>query len=155
MKCSVHLGPIDSDLTSIANRLSPLLDALSVRLSRVYGGAMEHLWITLHLSPTLAAWHRPPPLSFRFQKRVSGRAAQSKFSATAVQDSYNVGHFGVQPNYDALLQLTPPSDLEYLLRVIYDATEVLEGKQTKLGGFDVQNFRADFAQAVRELNSEH
>jgi hypothetical protein len=123
-----------------------MLEALSQRLSGEYGGPMEHLWINLELSPGEAD-HRPA-WGFRFQKRV---APPRELAAFKLPDSFNVGHYSVRPDYFALAQVDMESIPAYIAGLLYDSTRILMGKRRRLGDFDVELFRARFAQALHEL----
>lgn len=109
---------------------------------------MEHLWVELELVPGDAeqrsAW------SFRFQKRVSPRPLAAGLPKV---EYYNVGHYSVRPDYFALAQVAPENVSRYLMELIYESTAVLEKKQKRLGGFNLEGFRVQMRQAIEEVQS--
>lgn len=144
MNVKVSASKSDQGTEHIAEVIRPYLDELSRTLSGEYGGAMEHLWIDLELSPGDADVRERFP--FRFQKRV---AAPRALSALGAKEHLNVGHFSVRPDYFDLARV-PMSDVGcYLMQLIYEATTTLQkGKQ--IGDFDTQKFRDKFAAFIVE-----
>jgi hypothetical protein len=152
VECSIFIGVQDQGTAHIASVVRPYLEVASARLSRDYGGEIEHLWIDIELSPSRADRTRTWP--FRFQRRVSMRNA-AKASGLPLRvdcpDSTNVGHFGARPDYFELagteLERTPA----YILALVHRESAVLEAKSKRLGGFDARSFRQDLWAYVEEL----
>jgi hypothetical protein len=117
MEVKVAVGKADQGTLHIADVIQPHLAELSRFLSGEYGGPMAHLWIDLELHPADA--DRREPFAFRFQKRV---AVARELKALGVQEHFNVGHFGVRPDYFALAAVPLPEVPRYLLRLIYDGS---------------------------------
>ena len=137
----VQVGAVKSDQGThhIAALVRPHFDELSRVLSGEYGGNMEHLWIDLELCPLDA--DRRDPFPFRFQKRV---APPRELKAVGAKEHFNVGHFGVRPDYFELARV-PMSEMRcYLARLIYEATKTLENRK-QIGDFNLRAFRARFA----------
>ena len=146
MDCVIGIAITDQGCEHIDVAVRPLLEPLNRALSKDYGGEMEHLWIGLEISPQLAD-HRPP-FAFRFQKLVSPRPPVRVLPRRQFR---NVGHFSVRPDFFDLARVPLERVGCYLLELTYQATVVLEKKRRRLGGFDVDAFRADFREALNRL----
>ena len=141
MQVSIGAAETDQGMHHITEVVWPHLDRLSAALSGEYGGPMEHLWIALELVPGRADERDPWP--FRFQKRVAPQGRDLK--RLGATEHFNVGHFSVRPDFFELARVPLPDVPCYLMRLVYEATRTLE-KRKQLEGFDVQAFRAKFAQ---------
>lgn len=144
MQVAINANICDQETRKICDSLHQPFETLSKYLSQEYGGDIENLWIDFELVSDFA--ERRPPYPFRYQKRVSGR---SNLTGIDFPDSFNVGHYGVRPDFAVLLQV--PDVVAYALQLIYDSTSVLISKQKKLGGFDAQKFRSAFLQGCNGL----
>lgn len=129
-------------------KLQEPLEKLSDYLTQDYGGKMENLWIDLELS--LIEAQIRAPFSFRFQKRVSGKS--KIISGVQFPDSFNVGHYGVHPDFKELL--ATPDPIKYILNLIYASTVILLENKKKLTGFNVEKFRIEFLKGCLELGYE-
>lgn len=151
MEVSLHANVSDQATNHVANALHAPLKALGKRLSGDYGGVMEHLLIDVELIESHARPDGKSRFPFRFQKRVSGR---SHFGLPAIPDKFNVGHYSVRPNFQAIASLAAEQVVPYVLSLVYDSTSVLLEKQKKLGGFDAALFRKSFLQACEGIGCE-
>jgi hypothetical protein len=133
----------DTATSSIADALHIPFKAIGKELSKDYGGIIENLWIDFELIRSQRS-----PKSFRFQKRVSGKAAKY-LTGLSCPDDFNVGHYSVKPNFNRLLKIPLGSVADYALSLIYESTSILIKKQNKLGGFNVIKFRSDFLSACK------
>jgi hypothetical protein len=154
MECSISVAGEDQGTAHIAEALRPYLESLSLRLSRDYGGSMQHLWIDVEMCPAHA--DRRLPWSFRFQKRVS-RARTAKLfrvpKPDGAADFLNVGHYSVRPDYAELAELQLREISAYVINLIYGEAAVLERKSQRLGGFDATRFRQDILTYIDEMRS--
>lgn len=66
-------------------------------------------------------------------------------------DHFNVGHYSVKPDFEKLLKLSQENICIYVLKLIYDSTNVLIKNQKKLGDFDAQTFQANFLLECKKL----
>lgn len=154
MKCGIYVGATDEDTAAIAGAAWPVLEAAGERLSRDYGGVMEHLWIDIGLCATLA--ELSPPHGFRFQRRVSLKNSRKAFGLPELHDRpdpTNVGHFSVYPDFEKLGTMNVADAPAYLLEIVHGASVVLEARARKLGGFDARAFRRDLQHIVHELRT--
>ncbi|XLZ69288.1 hypothetical protein ABT364_22560 [Massilia sp. SR12] len=140
--CDTETYPISCALVEPSQAVSDLLRGN-------YGGVMEHLWIDIELRDVGAENQRNWP--FRFQKRVSGR---SPFGLPPIGDSFNVGHYSVRPELGVLLTLPTKDTVAHVLQAVYESTIVLNGKQKRLGDFDVDYFRRRFQEACLNIGHE-
>lgn len=140
--CDTETYPISCALVEPSQALSDLMRG-------DYGGVMEHLWIDVELRDFGDA--PKPSWPFRFQKRVSGR---SHFGLPPVDDSFNVGHYSVRPDLQLLLTLPTKDSVAHVLQVVYESTIILNGKQKRLGDFDVSRFRSRFLEAALNIGYE-
>lgn len=138
MKVGIHANISDSATRALVNALYPVRTTLSRELEANYGGLIEHLWIDVELLEDLAREDGGPRHPFRFQKRVSGR---SQFGGPDVDDSLNVGHFSVRPDFALLRSLPLEEAVSHVLQQIFIQSAILLEKQKKLGGFDAKLFR--------------
>ena len=138
MKVGIHANIYDSDTKALGDALFPLRATLARALEGNYGGLMEHLWIDLELLDYLAKADGSARHPFRFQKRVSGR---SQFGGPDIEDSLNVGHFSVRPDFELLKSLPLEEAVSHVLQQIFIQSAILLEKQKKLGGFDANLFR--------------
>jgi hypothetical protein len=143
MEVSIHAAKCDQGTAHILELVHPHLQKLSKSLCGEFGGPMEHLWVDLELSPGDA--DRRPPFPFRFQKRV---APSREFKALGAKEYFNVGHYGVRPDYFALAKVEPSDVVCYLMNLVFESTAILEGKK-QLRGFDVVAFRSQFAASLQ------
>jgi hypothetical protein len=154
MECCISIAAEDQGTAHIADVLRPHLESLSLRLSRDYGGSMQHLWIDVEMCPAHA--DRRPPWPFRFQKRVS-RASTAKLLGLPMPegaaDFMNVGHYSVRPDYAELAEFHLPEIPAYVIKLIYGEAAVLERKSRRLGGFDATRFRQDILTYIDEMRS--
>lgn len=143
MECSIGITAEDQGTEHIAEVLRPHLESLSQRLSRDYGGWMEHLWISVEMCPAHA--DQRPPWPFCFQKRVSRSNAAKSFGLPipGSEDPTNVGHFSVRPDYAELATVDLREIPVYVIELIHSEAAVLEHKSMRLGGFDAVTFRRD------------
>src|SRR4051812_45227258 len=141
MEVALHANMCDSTTERIAGALHAPFRAISKELSKDYGGSMKHLWIDFELIEAHA--ERPPPCSFRFQKRVGG-SSPDKLTGLPRTVHENVGHYGVRPDFQELRSIPLDSVVSYVLSLIYASTSVLIEKQKKLAGFDAEKFRSEF-----------
>ena len=148
MKVLINANVYDADTRHIALALREAFATLEPSLSGDYGGVIEHLWIDIELLGYFASSDGKPKHSFRFQKRVSGR---SHFGLPATEDSFNVGHYSVRPDFQLLNSMSVDQAVPYLLSLIYKSTELLIEKQKKLGGFHAESFRANFLGGCKKL----
>jgi hypothetical protein len=148
MECNISIAAVDQGTEHIAQILRPRLDELSQRLSRDYGGWMQHLWISVEMCPSHAG--RRPPWRFRFQKRVSRSNVAKSFGLPVLgsADPMNVGHFSVRPNYSELATVDLRDVAVYVIRLIHSEATVLERKSGRLGGFDAGMFRRDILEYI-------
>lgn len=140
MLCQISIGRRDQGTEYVASLLDGPLDELSKALSKDYGGTIEHLWISVELSPSQPDGQKPWP--FRFQKRVVPSPTAKQLGAT---ECHNVGHYSVRIDF---LQPLPalPQLVCHVLQLVYASTDVLLAKSQRLGGFDARAFRSDFVQ---------
>jgi len=148
MEVGLHANMYDSSAEKIGSSLSDIFEILSRKLSRNYGGIMQHLWIDFELVEQLAKPDGKPKYPFRFAKRVSGR---SHFGLHPSPDYLNVGHFSVRPDFPYLLSISIDEAIPYCLSLIYASLVVLKAKEKKLGGFDSELFRATFYEECKKL----
>lgn len=154
MRCHIFIGATDETTYPLVRQFQPRLDILNRILSKDYGGVMEHLAIEIELCPMMGSDR--PIKAFRFQKRVTSSSViplVGKNLAKTLPDQFNVGHFSVRPDYDALMVTPPNALLESLLCLVYDGTVDLERRSKSLGGFDGSAFRADLLSAIRSLDA--
>lgn len=144
MITKINSNHCDRSTFGISRELQKPFNELSLILSQNFGGNIEHLWIDYELSQIEAGVR--PPFEFRFQKRVSG---VSKILNTTTQDSHNVIHYSVRPNFVDLFKAS--NVVKYSLNLIYQSTEILIEKQTELGGFDAELFRSEFRKGCAEI----
>jgi hypothetical protein len=142
---AIHANVFDTSTYHLSPVIQPFCKSLGAALSKDYGGPMEHLWIDIELNPGHA--DRRPPFAFRFQKRVSS----NHFGLPAVEESRNVGHYSVRPNYVDLAAVPKERVGCYLMQMVFASTVVLEEKQKRLGGFDAVTFRSDFRAELWKL----
>lgn len=148
MNFLINANVCDSSTVELAKELRREFSKIAEQLSGDYGGSIENLWIDLELSEMrMLAFGKPPKL-FRYQKRVSGA---SRMRLPAVPDSYNVGHYSVRPDFEFIKKNTIEQNINYIVGLIYNSTEVLLSKQKKLGGFDATKFRDAFSSACVSL----
>ncbi|NOQ71720.1 MAG: hypothetical protein GQ574_06960 [Crocinitomix sp.] len=145
MNVSLHASLCDISTKDIMFQLQEPFEKLSKYLTQEYGGEMENLWIDLNLSVMSA--NSCPPFPFRFQKRVSGKS--KIISGVKLEDSYNVGNYGVLPDFKILQESTNP--LEYVMKLMYDSTAILIDKKSKFKGFKPEKFRAEFIKGCEIL----
>ena len=150
MEVSFHANMCDEATREIAKILRDAFEIIEKDLSNDYGGTMEHLWIDFELIESHAM--QRPPHPFRFQKKVGGSIFKLTGLRTTVYE--NVGHYSVRPDFQKLLRMPSASVASYALSLIYASTSVLVEKQKKLGGFNVQRFRADFLSSCRKHGFE-
>ncbi len=148
MQVAIHANIVDQSTTKLADVLRSIFKSLTDKLQGDYGGSMEHLWIDLELVEDHAKADGSPRHSFRLQKRVSGRG---RFGLPAIEDRLNVGHYSVRPDFSRLHSLPISASTEYVIKQIYDSTEILISKHKRLNGFDAQLFRSRFANCCEEL----
>ncbi len=152
MKLSINTSVVDWSMESFEKAVRPHLDALEKELSSDYSGIMENLWIDLELCPPFTESHKP--YRFRFQKKVSMSPPKGLGLEVFQLDKeyeYNVGHYSVMPDYEAIRSM-PEEDVPfYLLRILYSSTAVLLEKKKRLQGFDAERFREDFASCCKRL----
>lgn len=146
MKLSINANMCDQATAPIADVIRAPLKAVSRELSKDYGGAIEHLWIDFELIEAHAKMRSP--YAFRFQKKVGGSIDRLTGLRTPVHQ--NVGHYSVRPDYRVLRSTPLVSVADYVLREVYLSTAVLIEKRKRLGGFDAERFRSDFAAYCRE-----
>ncbi|MDF1640282.1 hypothetical protein [Thalassolituus oleivorans] len=144
MKVLINANICDSNKVGLAKELRPEFSKIAEKLTGDYGGSIENLWIDLELSEMSILAFGKPPKPFRYQKRVSGA---SRMGLPAVPDYYNVGHYSVRPDFEFLKENTTEQNINYIVSLIYNSTEVLLSKQKKLGGFDATRFRDTFFSA--------
>ncbi|MBD9361297.1 hypothetical protein [Methylomonas fluvii] len=144
MQVLINANGCDQQTLAISDCLRDPFNEISKYLSQEYGGDIEHLWIDFELIACHADLR--PPYPFRYQKRVSG---YSKLTGFDLPDSFNVGHYSVRPDFVVLLEV--PDVVTYALQVIFESTAILNVKQKKLGGFNVQKFRIDFFDRCKAL----
>jgi hypothetical protein len=149
MNCLIHVSERDQGTAAIAEAMDAPLATLSRRLSNAYGGSIDNLWIDLELSPLIA--DRRSSWSFRLQRNV---APPSALRRLGVGVAHNVAHYSVRPDYFELARVQPENVVCYLLKAVYESTELLERKQARLGGFNVTLFRVDFLAAIRALGCD-
>jgi hypothetical protein len=151
MQCLIGVTKVDQGIEAQADQLHPHLDRLSRRLSRDYGGHLQHLWIDVELSPSHTD-DRPAPWPFSFRKRVSGAHSARKFGLPALPDSMNVGHFSVRPDH-AELAATDLQDVPaHVIRLIHRDAAVLERNSRRLGGFNALALRQDIVDYLKEIS---
>ncbi len=148
MKVLINANICDSSTVELAKELRREFSKIAEKLSGDYGGSIENLWIDLELSEMSMLAFGKPPKPFRYQKRVSGA---SRMGLPAVPDSYNVGHYSVRPDFEFIKKSTIEQNINYIVGLIYNSTEVLLSKQKKLGGFDATRFRGAFSSACVSL----
>lgn len=151
MKVGIHANMCDEATGHLPGLLRQTLNKLSARLQGNYGGTIEHLWIDLELIESHARVDGRPAHSFRFAKRVSGRAP---FGLPPSPDSFNVGHYSVRPDFHRIASLAGKDAISYALSLIYDSTTILLEKRKKLGGFDADRFRVRFLEVCRSIGYE-
>lgn len=147
MKVRIHANIVDEDTKALADALRSVFDTMARDLDGDYGGMIEHLWIDVELLEYLAHTDGSPRHPFRFQKRVSGR---SRFGLPATQDTSNVGHFSVRPDFELLVSLPIKDAVCHVLQRIFEESAVLLKKQKQLGGFDANHFRQRFLTACQQ-----
>jgi hypothetical protein len=145
MEVALHANICDLATEEIAKVLHKAFEAVVKDLQNDYGGTMEHLWIDFELVESHAERRKPFP--FRFQKRVGGGIFKITGTRTPVHE--NVGHYSVRPDFHRLKTLPLESVAAYALNLIYASTSVLIDKQKRLGGFDAEKFRSDFARSCK------
>ncbi len=151
MKVGIHANMCDEATDHLPFLLHKTFEILSARLQGDYGGTIEHLWIDLELIESQARSDGRSAHSFRFAKRVSGRAP---FGLPPSPDWFNVGHYSVRPDFHRIASLTGKDAISYALALIYDSTTILLEKSKKLGGFDADRFRAKFLEVCLSLGCE-
>jgi hypothetical protein len=149
MEVSLNANMCDAQTRLIAQELHGPFKVLSRNLTGSYGGVIEHLWIDFELIPAHAALR--PPRAFRFQKRV---APPAMLKGLGLSHCQNVGHYSVRQDFGVLLQFPMEQVAAYALRLIYESTVVLTGKQKRLGPFDPSAFRSSFLKNCRKLGYE-
>ena len=149
MEVSLNANMCDAQTRLIAQELHGPFKVLGRSLAGSYGGVIEHLWIDFELIKAHAELR--PPRAFRFQKRVAPPATLKGLGLTHCQ---NVGHYSVRPDFQVLLEMPIDKVAAYALRLIYDSTVVLAGKQKRLGAFDLSAFRSAFSENCRILGSD-
>lgn len=150
MEVALHANVYDTATKQIAKVLQEAFAAIAKDLSNDYGGTMQHLWIDFELVESHAERRKPFP--FRFQKKVGGGIFKITGTRTPVYE--NVGHYSVRPDFHRLKTLPLESVVAYALNLIYASTSVLIEKQRRLGGFDAQKFRSDFASSCKAHGHE-
>jgi hypothetical protein len=150
MELALHANICDTSTQEIAKVLHKAFDAIAEDLRRDYGGTMQHLWIDFELVESHAERRKPFP--FRFQKKVGGGIFKITGTRTPIRE--NVGHYSVRPDFRRLKTLPLESVASYALSLIYESTSVLIDKQKRLGGFDAEKFRADFASSCKARGYE-
>ncbi len=132
LQVGLHGNMVDATTGHVPDLVYDAFEELERSLSCDYGGSMEHLWIDLELVEHHIKDGQGYP--FRFQKRVS----------VGNPYYYNVGHYSVVPDFQTIRSMKHEQVYPYVLRLIYESTEVLVKKAKRLGGFDAQAFRRDF-----------
>ncbi len=145
LKVGFHANMMDSKTKHVTDIIDKPFEVLSEKLSNDYGGNMEHLWIDLELIERHLADRMPH--SFRFQKRVT----LSGFGLPGKEYKYNVGHYSVAPDFEKLKSLPEELICDYILRLVYESTQVLVDKKKKLDDFKSEQFRKDFIAVCEEL----
>lgn len=145
LETSFHANMYESSTQRIANAVQEPFDKLSEKLSNDYGGNIEHLWIDLELVESHL--EKGKALPFRFQKRVT----LSGFGIPGKTYNYNVGHYSVAPDFEKLKVLPEKSICDYVLKLIYESTQILVDKKKKLDNFRAEQFRVDFIKVCNEL----
>ena len=148
MEVVIHANVYEESLSDVVQVVRPLFDELGKRLSGEYGGVMEHLWIDLELIESRASQDGKPRHAFRLQKRVSGH---SRFGLPAITDKFNVGHFGVRPDFAFIATQPKAHTIKHVLTRIFETSSVLLAKQKRLGGFDASRFREKFYEECSSL----
>ena len=148
MNFLINANICDSSTVELAKELRREFSKIAEQLSGDYGGSIENLWIDLELSEMSMLAFGKPPKPFRYQKRVSGAP---RMGLPAIPDSYNVGHYSVRPDFEFIKKNTIEQNINYIVGLIYNSTEVLLSKQKKLGGFDAARFRDAFFSACVSL----
>ena len=144
LEVSFHANMYDKNTERVAKTMQEPFERLSKKLSNDYKGNIEHLWIDLELFENHIGEGKG--LSFRFQKRVT----LSGFGIGGKEYHYNVGHYSVVPDFKKLKTLPEKSICDYVLKLMYDSTQVLVAKKKKLDDFNVEQFRADFIKVSKE-----
>ena len=147
MKVEFHANMCDQATHKIADALRQVFRPLGKAINGDYGGTMQHLWIDFELIQDRC--EQRPPYPFRFQKKVGGGTCRLTGLERAVYEY--VGHYSVRPDFDVLLALPMEEVVSYALSTIHASTSVLVEKQKKLGGFDAQRFREEFAAKCGEM----
>lgn len=145
MNVSLQANHCDVSTKEIMFQLQEPFKKLGKYLTQEYGGVMENLWIDLELSAMSA--NSCPPFPFRFQKRVSGKS--KIISGVKFEDSYNVGNYGVLPDFKVLKKSLNP--VEYIMQLMYDSTSVLIEKKSRFQGFNPEKFRLEFIKGCEIL----
>jgi hypothetical protein len=150
MEFALHANICDLETQRIAKVLREAFDPIAKDVHNDYGGTMQHLWIDFELVESHAERRKPFP--FRFQKKVGGGIFKITGTRTPVHE--NVGHYSVRPDFQRLKLLPLESVAAYALSLVYASTSVLIEKQKRLGGFDAQKFRSDFASSCKAHGHE-
>jgi hypothetical protein len=148
MKVIISSNIIDKEYLTIGDVLNDFFKTISKKLEANYGGIMEELWIDFELSETMAIIYEKPPFPFRFAKRVSGK---SRFGLPDNPDSFNIGHFGVRPDFKYLMTNPIEEIIIYSLSLIYSELVNLKSKEKKLGGFNTELLCTNFNQECKLL----
>ncbi len=144
MNVSIYVGAYDLNTQKFMSDLHESLKKLSTFLSQDFGGEMENLWIEIELSSMIA--NVRPVYKFRFQKRVAGKLG---ISGEKMPDDNNVGHYSVRPNFTELHKVNDV--LEFLLKLVFQSTEVLFEKKKKFPNLDINLFRGEFIRGAASL----
>lgn len=145
LEVSFRSNMYDKNTERVAKEIQEPFEKLSEKLSNDYDGNIEHLWIDLELIESHIGYGKGH--SFRFQKRVT----LSGFGIGGKDYCYNVGHYSVVPDFEKLKTLPKESICDYVLRLMYESTQVLVDKQKKLDDFRTEQFRVDFIKVCKEL----
>jgi hypothetical protein len=151
MECLITIPVVDQGIEHLADVLRPHLEELSRRLSREYGGHMQHLWIDLELSPSHEDLR--PPWPFRFQKRVGVASIARRYGLPVpdAPDPTNVGHFSVRPGVAELADVELQDVPAHLIGLIHRESAILEHLSARLGGFDAAAFRQDILRYLHKI----
>src|SRR5581483_7749034 len=128
MEFSINANKCDSATSEIRAKLYDAFKAISKDLCIDYGGTMQHLWIDFELIQSHA--ERRPSWPFRFQKKVGGYT--DKIMGLPVPVYENVGHYGISPDFQKILNTPLDSVTNYALSLVYKSTSVLVEKKKKL-----------------------
>ncbi|WP_426994315.1 hypothetical protein [Methylomonas sp. CM2] len=108
-----------------------------------YGEDLKDLAIGLVLTgPGSERLH--PVRLFKYEKESSYKDLFTNKRVTI----RNAASYDIKPDFDKFSQMTLEDAQNYLAKLLYESTEVLECHHEKFPNFDVKQFREDFAVCV-------